>query len=72
MVCTQADEECPVVMGSEKRWSLPFDDPKAFDDTEKEAEKYAERVADIGREMIFLLHQVFSNGDQTANPSGNR
>jgi len=58
MVCTEADEGCPVVLGSEARWSLPFDDPKAFDGTEQEEEKYRERAMEIGREMLYLMSMV--------------
>jgi len=58
MVCTQADEGCPLVLGSDFRLSLPYDDPKAFDETELEEAKYDERVRQIGREILFLLSQV--------------
>ncbi|MGK0365283.1 MAG: arsenate reductase [Saprospiraceae bacterium] len=58
MVCTSADEACPIVAGCEFRLSLPFDDPKAFDDTDLEAEKYMERAEQIGREMLFVLSKI--------------
>lgn len=58
MVCSDADENCPVITGSAARIALPFDDPKAFDDTEREAEKYLERVHDIGREILFAFSLV--------------
>lgn len=58
MVCTQADEGCPVVFGSEERWAVSYDDPKAFDNTPQEAEKYDERVLEIGREMTFIMAGV--------------
>ena len=58
MVCTQADEGCPLVQGCDFRIGLPFDDPKAFDDTPLETNKYEERTQQIGREMLYILDQV--------------
>lgn len=58
MVCTSADVGCPVISGADFRLALPFDDPKAFDDTPLEGAKYTERSLDIGREMLYVLSQV--------------
>jgi len=58
MVCSEADEGCPFVFGCDFRLSLPFEDPKKFDETELETEKYDERVRQIGREMLFVIGQV--------------
>lgn len=58
LVCTEANEACPVVTGSDFRLALPYDDPKAFDDTALEAEKYTERSRQIGREMLFVLSKL--------------
>ncbi len=58
MVCTEADEACPFVAGADFRLSLPYDDPKAFDDTELETEKYAARSRQIARELLFMLKKV--------------
>ena len=58
MVCTSADEGCPIVAGCDFRIALPFDDPKAFDDTDLEIQKYDERCEQIGREMLFVLKNV--------------
>jgi len=58
MTCSNADENCPVVLGMEKRISLPYDDPKDFDDTPQEAAKYEERVHEIGREVFYAFSQV--------------
>jgi len=60
MVCTQADEGCPYVHGCDFRLPLPYDDPKAFDDTPLETAKYEERARQIGREMLFVLQEVNS------------
>jgi arsenate reductase (thioredoxin) len=58
MTCSHADENCPVVMGAEKRISLPFDDPKDFDGTDLEVIKYHERVLEIGREICFAFSLI--------------
>lgn len=55
MTCSHADENCPLVLGAEKRISLPFDDPKDFDGTGLEAAKYHERVLEIGREISYAF-----------------
>lgn len=55
LVCSQADEACPVVLGASLRISLPFDDPKAFDGTPEAPEKYRERACDIGREVLHAF-----------------
>ena len=58
MVCTSADEACPMVIGADARFSLPFDDPKAFDGTALETTKYDERSRQIAREFFFVMSQV--------------
>lgn len=58
MTCSHADENCPVVLGMEKRISLPYDDPKDFDGTPQEDSKYRERVIEIGKEILFAFSQV--------------
>lgn len=61
MTCSQADENCPVVFGMEKRISLPYNDPKDFDGTPQEHTKYLERVMEIGTEILFAFSQVKSS-----------
>lgn len=58
MVCSEADEACPFVSGTDFRLALPFDDPKAFDGTNLESLKYDERCRQIGREMLFVLSEL--------------
>ncbi len=60
MVCTSADVGCPVIAGADFRIALAFEDPKAFDGTPLESEKYTERCWQIGREMLYVLSQVKS------------
>lgn len=58
MVCTDADENCPLVAGMDLRLAIPFDDPKHFDDTALESQKYDERSRQIAREFLFVLSEV--------------
>lgn len=58
MTCSHADENCPIVVGAETRISLPYNDPKDFDGTIQESEKYHERVLEIGREIAFAFSLV--------------
>lgn len=55
MVCGQADAACPFVPGATRRVSLPYDDPKAFDGTEREAAAYDECVERIGRDLAWVM-----------------
>ena len=55
MTCSHADENCPLVIGATRRISLPFNDPKDFDNTPQESKMYAERVHEIGREIAYAF-----------------
>ncbi|MEO6684079.1 MAG: protein-tyrosine-phosphatase, partial [Ginsengibacter sp.] len=43
MVCSQADESCPNILGADNRIALDYEDPKLFDNTSEQREKYLER-----------------------------
>lgn len=58
MTCNQADEGCPIVFGAETRFPIRYDDPKAFDGTDLQAEKYAERSMEIAREMWWIFQSI--------------
>lgn len=57
MTCTDADQNCPAIVGA-TRISLPCVDPKAFDDTEQEQAKYSERCLQIAAEMAWVMSRV--------------
>lgn len=57
MTCNNADQNCPIVPNVE-RISLPFEDPKAFDGTPQQEEKYDERCRDIARELLYAFSKV--------------
>ncbi|MEP0366524.1 MAG: protein-tyrosine-phosphatase [Cyclobacteriaceae bacterium] len=58
MTCDHADETCPFIPGADKRFSLYYSDPKEADDTPWEADRYEERLYQIGAEMYYLMEKV--------------
>ncbi len=58
MVCGEADAACPVVKGASTRISMPYLDPKIYDDSAYESRKYAERRDDIGRLLLCVMMQA--------------
>ncbi|OMQ09142.1 protein-tyrosine-phosphatase [[Flexibacter] sp. ATCC 35103] len=58
MTCSQADGGCPFIPGAEKRIAVTYDDPKAFDNTPQETEKYNERSLQIATEMFYVFSQI--------------
>ncbi|EAZ79169.1 low molecular weight phosphatase family protein [Algoriphagus machipongonensis] len=61
MTCDHADENCPIIPGAEKRISLRYEDPKAFDNTDIEEEKYEERSHQIASELFYVFEIVAQN-----------
>ncbi len=55
MSCSHTDENCPFIPGAEKRISLPYEDPKAYDNTADEAKIYDERSIQIATEMKYVF-----------------
>ena len=58
LVCSDAEEACPIIKGASVRVATPFLDPKAYDGTAIEAHKYAERRDDIGRLMMSVMMEA--------------
>ena len=58
MTCSQADGGCPFIAGAEKRIPITFEDPKAFDNTPQQTEKYQERSLQIATEMFYVFSQI--------------
>lgn len=58
MTCSQADAGCPFIPGAEKRIPVKYDDPKAFDNTPQQAEKYQERSNQIATEMLYVFSKI--------------
>lgn len=59
-VCSDAEEACPAVPGTKVRIHLPYEDPKAFDDTKRKAAAYIERSRQIGRELLWAFREAYS------------
>ena len=58
MTCSHADENCPVIPGTEKRIAVRYEDPKAYDDTSLEEAKYDERSLEIASEMFYVFSEI--------------
>ena len=58
MTCSEADAGCPFVAGAEKRFPVTYEDPKAFDGTPRQREKYLERSLQIATEMAYVFSHV--------------
>lgn len=58
MTCSHADENCPFIPGAEARLPIRYEDPKAFDDTPEESEKYDERSRQIATELFFVFSKI--------------
>jgi hypothetical protein len=58
LTCDHADENCPFIPRADIRIPLHYEDPKLFDGTSQEAEKYSERSHQIGAELFFCFKEV--------------
>ena len=58
MTCDSANEACPFVSGAEKRIPITFEDPKVFDNTPQQAEKYNEKSLLIATELYYVFSQI--------------
>ncbi|OUD29823.1 protein-tyrosine-phosphatase [Flavobacterium sp. FPG59] len=60
MTCSQADGDCPFIAGAEKRIPITYEDPKAFDQTPQQEEKYKERSLQIATELFYVFSRIKS------------
>jgi len=58
MTCNNADVGCPFIPGADARIPVKYNDPKAFDNTPQQAEKYEERSNQIASEMLYVFSQI--------------
>lgn len=58
MVCAQAEQNCPYIPKAEARIPITYEDPKIYDDTDLEAEKYDESCREIAAEMFYVFSKV--------------
>ena len=58
MTCSEADADCPVVFGADRRIKLFYEDPKIADGTPEEAKRYDERCRQIAVEMSYIFQKI--------------
>lgn len=58
MTCSDADEACPVPLGSAFRAPIRYGDPKVADATPGEAAAYDQRCLQIATEILYLFSQI--------------
>jgi len=58
LTCSNADEDCPFIAGTEKRIPITFDDPKEFDNSPLQEAKYLERSLQIATELKYVFSQI--------------
>jgi arsenate reductase (thioredoxin) len=60
MTCSDAEDNCPFIPGCDLRIGTTYNDPKAFDNTVLQNEKYTERSNQIAMECLFVFSKVIS------------
>jgi arsenate reductase len=58
MTCSDADENCPFIPGVELRVGTTYDDPKAFDGSVQQDQKYLERSNQIALECLYVFSRI--------------
>lgn len=58
MTCDSANEACPFVPSAEKRIPISFEDPKSFDNSPQQSEKYNEKSLQIATELFYVFSQI--------------
>jgi len=61
MTCSDADSNCPVVLGAKSRISLTYNDPKIYDGTLQQDQKYDETCLKIATELYYVFSNLASN-----------
>ncbi len=58
MTCSDAEDNCPFIPGCDLRIGTTYNDPKAFDSTILQDEKYTERSNQIAMECLYVFSKV--------------
>ena len=58
MTCGDAEENCPFIPGVEFRIGTTYNDPKEFDGTELQDQKYKERSLQIALETLYVFSLI--------------
>lgn len=61
LTCNSANKACPIVLGADKRIPITYEDPKVYDNTPQQAEKYQERSLQIATELFYVFSQIQLN-----------
>lgn len=63
MTCSDAEENCPFIPGVELRIATTYEDPKKFDGTALQSEKYSERSHQIAMETLYVFSLLKKSHD---------
>ena len=55
---SNAEKNCPVISDTIKRFSLPFSDPKIYDNSQNQAEKYLDTNKQIAGEIHYIFKMI--------------
>ena len=58
MTCGDAEENCPFIPGVDLRIATTYNDPKEFDGTPQQDEKYRERSLQIALETLYVFSLI--------------
>ncbi|MFT3845336.1 MAG: hypothetical protein QM725_09800 [Lacibacter sp.] len=58
MTCSDAEQNCPFIPGCDFRISTTYNDPKAYDNTVLQDEKYTERSYQIAMECLYVFSKL--------------
>jgi len=61
LTCSDADANCPMIPGAEKRIPITYKDPKKYDGTEIQDIKYQETCRLIATELYFVFLKIKNN-----------
>ena len=58
MTCGEAEENCPIIPNNDLRITTTYNDPKEFDNTPLQDQKYNERCQQIALETLYVFSKI--------------
>lgn len=58
MTCSDAEQNCPFIVGAELRIATTYNDPKAYDNTSEQDAQYDARCKQIALETLYVFHYL--------------
>ncbi len=58
MTCSDAEQNCPFILGTDLRIGMTYNDPKASDGTPQQEETYKTRFLQIATEMLYAFSLI--------------